>query len=70
MCPKYMCTLLYVKLMWCGAIPQIYGQLEGVHVPYVYVHSAICQTYFMQWHSIDLQSIGGESLGLCAFCYM
>ena len=28
MCPKYMCTLLYVKLMQCGGIQQIYGQLE------------------------------------------
>ena len=29
----YMCILLYVKLIWCSGIPQIYGQLEGVHLP-------------------------------------
>ena len=23
-----MCILLYVKLMWCSGIPQMYGQLE------------------------------------------
>ena len=23
-----MCILLYVKLIWCSGIPQIYGQLE------------------------------------------
>ena len=27
-CPEYMCILLYVKLIWCSGIPQIYGQLE------------------------------------------
>ena len=29
MCPRYMCILLYVKLIWCSGIPYIYGQLEG-----------------------------------------
>ena len=28
-CPKYMCILLSVKLIWCSGIPYIYGQLEG-----------------------------------------
>ena len=32
-CPKYMCILLYVKLIWCSGIPYIYGKLEGVHLP-------------------------------------
>ena len=39
--PRYMCILLYVKLLWCSGIPYIYGQLEGVICP-KYVHSAIC----------------------------
>ena len=43
--PWYMCNLLYVNLMWCSGIPYIYGQLEGVHLPSVYVHSSICETY-------------------------
>ena len=28
-CPKYMCILLYVKLIQCSDIPYIYVQLEG-----------------------------------------
>ena len=27
-CPKYMCILLYVKLIWCSSILYIYGQLD------------------------------------------
>ena len=27
-CPRYMCILLYVKLMWCSGVPYIYGKLE------------------------------------------
>ena len=27
-CPRYMCILLYVKLIWFIGIPYIYGQLE------------------------------------------
>ena len=42
-----MCILLYVKLIWCSGIPYIYGQLElRVHLPSVYVHSAICETFW------------------------
>ena len=28
MCPRYMCILLYVKLIWWSGIPYIYGQLK------------------------------------------
>ena len=64
-----MCILLYVKLTSCCAIPQIYGQL-GVHLPWVYVHSSICENYLVYWYNIDLWSIGGGELGIPAFCYM
>ena len=37
-----MCILLYVKLIWCSGIPYIYGQLEGVHLPY-----SICAFCYM-----------------------
>ena len=36
----------------------------GVHQPWVYVHSAICEMYWVYWCSIDLWSIGGWS-----FCH-
>ena len=40
-----------------------------------YVHSAIGDTYLVQWYSIDLLSIGvlkgGRCmLSICAFCHM
>ena len=37
---------LYVKLMHCSGIPSIYGQM-GVYLPWVDVHSAICETYLV-----------------------
>ena len=36
--PKYMCILLYVKLVSSMV------NWRGVHLPYIYVHSAICET--------------------------
>ena len=47
MYPQYMCILLYVKVIWCNGIPQIYCELEvwWVDVYSVHVHSAICDTY-------------------------
>ena len=29
-CPRYLCSMLYVKLMWCSGLPWIYGWLKGV----------------------------------------
>ena len=40
---------------------------------FVYVHSAICETYLMWLYSIDLWLIGGVSTcarSICAFFYM
>ena len=36
---------------------------KGGCMPLVYVHCAICETYLMQWYSIDLWPIGGEGGG-------
>ena len=46
---QYMCIMLYVKLLRCNGIPQIYYELEmwGVDVFSVYVHSALCEAYFV-----------------------
>ena len=49
-CNGYMCILLYVKLIWCSSFLEIYAQLEegcGVRLPWVYVHSSICETYLV-----------------------
>ena len=50
-CHWYMCILLYVKLIWCIGVPEIYGQLGvyGVHLPWVYVHCSICDTTSNWW---------------------
>ena len=69
-CPKYMCILLYVKLLWCSGIPYIYGQLE------LEVHVGICAFYYMLnlFNQVVFHKIYGqfeeEGLGICAFCYM
>ena len=71
--PWYMCIVLYVKLMWCSGFLLIYGWLEeGVHVPEVYVHSAICATYLVYWYAMHLWSIAGGTfaLSIFAFCYI
>ena len=50
---QYMCILLYVLVIWCNSIAEIYCQLEvgvlewGVDVSSVYVHSPICETYLV-----------------------
>ena len=49
-CHWYMCILLYMKHIWCNGFPEIYGRLEegdGVSLPWVYVHSAIYETYLV-----------------------
>ena len=46
----YMCILLHMKVIWCSGFPDIYAQLEvggGFNLPWVYVHSAIYETYLV-----------------------
>ena len=73
-CHGYMCILLYVKLNGCNGVSWISGQLEGgVNLPWVYVHSSICEAYWVYWCSIDLWSIGGGSIChgyMCILLYM
>ena len=48
MYPQSMCILLYVIVIWCNGISDIYCQLEwGIDVSTVYVHSPICDTYLV-----------------------
>ena len=54
-----MCILLYVKRSWCNGLSEVYGGFQkgrqglsrcsirgvgGVSLPWVYVHSSICET--------------------------
>ena len=40
-CHGYMCILLYVKLIWCSGVPEIYGQLGGTST------MGICAFFYM-----------------------
>ena len=49
-CHRYMCILLYVKLMRSNGVAYIYAQLEegdGVSVQWVHVHSSIGETLWV-----------------------
>ena len=71
------CASCYdMKLIQCSAVAEIYGQLEegggGVSLSWVYVHSAIYETYLVQRCCLDLWSIGGggyswSAIDICAF---
>ena len=65
-----MCILLYVKLIQCSGIPYIYGQLEGSTSSLGIRGFCYMLNVFGVVYSIDLWSIGGGGLGICAFCYM
>ena len=48
MYPQYMCILLYMIVISCNGISDIYCQLEWrVDVSSVYVHSVICVNYLV-----------------------
>ena len=47
MCPHYMCIVLYVIVIGCNDIAEIYCQFGGVDVSSVYVHSAMYETYMV-----------------------
>ena len=103
-CHGYMCILLYVTLIWCSGVPEIYAQLGGmsamgicaffdmwhwfgvvvfqrsmvnwgVCLPWVYVHSSICDTDLCISVVVFQRSmVNGEgglsAMGICAFFYM
>ena len=68
----YICILLYVWLMGCNGVAQINCHLR-VCLPWIYVHSAICEMNWLYWCSINLWSIGGWSFCqgyMCIILYM
>ena len=36
-----------MKLIWCNSFPDIYAQLGGVNLLWVYVHCAIYETHLV-----------------------
>ena len=66
-----MCILLYVKLIWCSGIPEIYGQLEegGFGI------CALCYICNLDGIVVFHRSMVNwrgctSALGICAFFYM
>ena len=47
-CHWYICILLYVKLIGCNGVAWMYGWLEGVCLPWVYLHS------FYMWNLLGV----------------
>ena len=41
------CALCYICQVWCNGVQGIYALLTGggVNLPWVYMHSTICETY-------------------------
>ena len=76
-CNGYMCILLYVKLIWCSAFPEIYAQLEeGVESVYhgymcilLYVKLIWCSAFPEIYAQLE-EGWGQSTMGICAFFYM
>ena len=68
MCPRYMFILLYVKLIWCSGIPQMYSQLEdgGLGRCAFWYMLNLCGVVFPYIYG-QLEEGG---IGMCGFCYM
>ena len=71
MCPRYKCNLLYIKLIQCSGILQIYDQMEGRYI----CPEDMCTLLYLKliWCSGIPQMYGQleeGGLGRCAFCYM
>ena len=67
----YMCILLYVKLMRCNGVAEIYGQLEGGPSA-----MGIC-AFFSMWNLLGVMALyrsmliwGQSAIGICALFYM
>ena len=71
MCPKYICILLYVKLLWCSSIPYIYGQLEGgTSVLSICAFCCMLNLFCVVVFHRSMVNWMRGSLGICAFSYM
>ena len=74
--PVYMCILLYVKLIWCSGIPQVYGQLEVGKLILLFTSyekiSSLWNLFGVLVFHRSMVNWGGGMSALCiyAFCYM
>ena len=56
---RYMCMLLYVKLLWCSGLPTMYGQLGGGVGS---VCTGICAFFYMG--NIVMDNVALQKIGL------
>ena len=70
MCPRYKCILLYVKLIQCSGIMQIYDEMEERYICPEYI--ALCYMLNLFGIVVFHRSMVSwkEGLGICAFCFM
>ena len=63
-----------MKLIWDIGFPDIYAQLGGVNLLWVYMHCAIYETHFVSWFCRDICLIGGRGgksvMGIYALFYI
>ena len=76
MCPRYMCILLYMKLIQCSGVPQMYGQWEerGIYMCPRYM-CILLYVKFIWCSSVPqiygrLQEGFMSALGICVFFYV
>ena len=70
-CHGYMCILLYVTLIWCSGVPEMYGWLGGTSA------MGICAFFYM-WHWFGVVVFqrsmvnweGTSAMGYVPFFYM
>ena len=72
-CHKYMCILQYIKL--CGVVVLHrsnvnWRRANGVSLPWVYVHSALYDTYFVWCCYMDLCLIRGGAASNLPWVYV
>ena len=70
-CPQCMCILLYVKLIWCSGISQIYVQLEEGESWYMCILLSVKPLEVAVFHTSMINQMGDPSLlSIHAFCQM
>ena len=77
-CHGYMCTVLYMKLIWCDGFPEICARLEewvgsichGYMCIVLYMNFIWCNEFPEIYAQLE-EGVGGQSaMGICALCYI
>ena len=70
----YMCIVLYIYIDVPSLVSWYCRHLfliQGISLPWVFVHCAIYETYVVAWFCRDLSIGGGQSaIGICVLFYI